>query len=599
MDPWRLWPDFDDAWILYEDESLIAVDKPAGIPSQAADPAHPDDLVTRLRGYLERRARERGGRASETYLGVHQRLDKDTSGVLVMTLRRDANASMAAQFEGRKVDKRYKAAVSGWERKGEVELRDWLAPGDGGRMRVARAGGGAGVRAGAGAGAGVRAGAGAGERGADLAVTRVREIARRGDRSILDLRLETGRTHQARVQLANAGAAVAGDRLYEGAEAPRLMLHASEIHLVHPKTQEDLAVLAPTPPDFDLWLESGDPGARIYDDPSALERTLKRAVMGRYALGHAGEGPEATTAFRLVNDVGDGLPGLVVDLFGEWLVAELHGDDTELFGNEARKERVLDALEALGTEGVYLKVRPKQASTLVDTRREDLAPKLPVRGTPAPFDVTVHENGIPYRVRLGDGLQTGLFLDQRANRLRVRDAAKGKRVCNLFAYTCAFSVAAARGGAITTVSVDAAIPALERGRENFELSGIPAGTSHSFVAEDCFAWLARARKKGELFDLVLLDPPSYSSTKKRRFVAKTDYTELAAEALALLAPGGTLFACLNHRGIPKGRFRKILHDAARSAHKEVLQAKDLPTPSDFPTPQTGESHLKAVWLTIR
>jgi len=102
MDRAWLWPDFDDAWILYEDDFLIAVDKPAGIPSQAADPERPDDLVTRLSAHLL----ARGGR--EPYLGVHQRLDKDTSGVLVLAKRREANASLAMQFEGRKVEKRYR-----------------------------------------------------------------------------------------------------------------------------------------------------------------------------------------------------------------------------------------------------------------------------------------------------------------------------------------------------------------------------------------------------------------------------------------------------------------------------------------------------------
>jgi len=578
MDSARLWPDFDDGWILYEDDALIAVDKPAGMPSQAVDPARPDDVVTRLRAHLA--ARPRTGRwmgpPSETYLGVHQRLDKDTSGVLVMTRRRDVNAKVAAEFEGRKVDKRYKAAVTGWKRKGEVALRDWLAPGDGGRVRVARQG----------------------EKGADLAVTRVREVARRGDRAILDVRLETGRTHQARVQLAHAGSPVAGDRLYGGAPAPRLLLHASELGMTHPATNEALRVRSPDPPDFAAWLEHGDLGARVYDDEEALARTLARAVLGRYALGHAGEGPEATTAFRLVNEAGDGLPGLVVDLFDAWLVAELHGDDVELFGNDARRDRVLDALLALGVEGVYLKVRPKQASTLVDTRREDLAPRLPVRGTEAPPELVVLESGIPYGVRLGDGLQTGIFLDQRTNRLRVREASKDRRVCNLFAYTCAFSVAAARGEAKATVSVDAAATALERGRQNFERAGIACGAAHTFVAEDAFAWIERARKKGERFDLVLLDPPSYSSTKKRRFVAKSDYAELAAEAMALVAPGGALFACVNHRGITRARFRKTLYDAARAAGREVVQAKDMPTPLDFPASLGGESHLKAVWMRL-
>ena len=108
MDPLRVWPDFDDAWVVYEDEDLIAVDKPAFMPSQAADEARPDDLVTRLRAWLT--ARGVGG----SYLGVHQRLDRDTSGVVVMTRRKEANASIARQFEGRAAEKPYLAGVTGW-----------------------------------------------------------------------------------------------------------------------------------------------------------------------------------------------------------------------------------------------------------------------------------------------------------------------------------------------------------------------------------------------------------------------------------------------------------------------------------------------------
>ncbi len=571
MDRTALWPDFDDAWIVYEDDDLVAVDKPAGMPSQAADPGRKDDLVTRLTAHLL----ARGG--PKPYLGVHQRLDQDTSGVLVMTKRREANASLAAQFEGRSVEKRYRAAVTGWPRgRRSATLRDALAPGEGGHTRVARPG----------------------EKGTQPAVTRVDEVGRAGERTVLTLALETGRTHQARVQLAHAHAPIAGDRLYGGAPAPRLLLHASDVTLAHPRTRKKLEIRAPIPADFGLWLAHGDLGVRVYDDGSALALTVARAVLRRHALGRAASAPLATTAFRLVNEGGDALPSLAVDVYGDWLVAHLYADDAGLWDDASRKDRLFDALGSLGADGVYVKVRPRQANTLVDTRREDLAPKDPVRGTPAPNEIEVLEDGIPYGVRLGDGLSTGLFLDQRANRRRVREASGGKSVLNLFAYTCAFSVAAARGGASRTVSVDAAAVALERGRQNFARAGLGAEGAHAFIAEDVFAWLGRAKKRSERFDLVVLDPPSYSSTKKRRFVAKTDYADLAAEAMALVESGGLLVACANHRGIAKARFRRLLHEAARAAGREVIQAKDLPSPSDFPAPLGGESHLKIVWVRL-
>src|SRR5271170_1295968 len=106
MDRARVWPALDDAWVLHEDADLIVLDKPDGVASQAADPERPDDVLARLREV----------RGKGAYFGVHQRLDRDTSGVLVLTRRREANGPIAAQFEKRAVEKTYVAGVAGWPR---------------------------------------------------------------------------------------------------------------------------------------------------------------------------------------------------------------------------------------------------------------------------------------------------------------------------------------------------------------------------------------------------------------------------------------------------------------------------------------------------
>jgi 23S rRNA (cytosine1962-C5)-methyltransferase len=592
MDPRRVWPDFDEKWIRYEDDDVIVVDKPVGVPSQPADPERPDDLVTRLRAHLEARD---GHRA---YLGIHQRLDKDTSGVLLMTRRREANAAIAAQFEGRKVTKRYLACVTGWPRKAaRTTLRNALAL-EGGRMRVTSPG----------------------DRRGDLAITHVERLADREDRALLGLTLETGRTHQARVQLAHAGAPIAGDRLYGGGGAPRLMLHASSIELVHPQTRAVLRVDADAPPEFDDWLKHGDMGVRIYDEPAALDRAIARAVQARFALGRAIETGHVTTAFRLGNEAGDGLPSLAVDLYDGYLVAQFYGDardelprgggpttargarrsaraGDDTWRDPARRERVLDRLFALGARGVYLKQRTKQAN-VPNVRREELSPRSPVRGEAAPDEFEILEDGLAYTVRLADGPSTGIFLDQRHNRRRVRDFADGKSVLNLFAYTCPFSMAAAAGGAPRTTSVDVAMPALERGRANMQRAGLLHRGDHRFIADDVFAWMPRAQRAKESFDLVIVDPPSFATTKRTTFAVASDYAELAAQAMALVLAKGALLACINHRGVTRARFRRFLHDAARIAQRKVAQLKDLPDPSDFPAPLGGECHLKSAWVTF-
>ena len=601
----RLWSYFDKDYVLYEDDDLIAVHKPAGVPSQAANPERPDDVVMRLRAYLA----GRDGRA-DPYLGVHQRLDRDTSGVLLFTKRPEVNAALARQFEGRTLRKHYLAVVTGWPaRAREITLDDQLRKGDGGRMEVVAAprGGRPAMTHGRPSPRGrPTAHQGSGAAGAQRAVTHVRVKTRKDDRALLELRLETGRTHQARVQLAHAGGSIAGDPLYRGAPAPRLMLHAAGLELEHPRTGKRLVITDDAPADMVDYVERGDRGASIYDDVPALDRALALAVERRWALGRSAlQDPEErrTTAFRLVNEEGDALPGLAVDVYGDHLVAQLYVGG--IWEDAARRDRVLDRLHALGFDGIYLKLRPKQANVLVDTRRDDLAPALPVRGGPTPTtEIEIREEGVPFRVRLGDGLSTGVFLDQRPNRKLVREISSGAHVLNLFSYTCGFSVAAALGGAARTVSVDASVLALERGRSNFEAAGVALGrgtaasAAHSFVAEDVFAWLARAATKKERFDVVIVDPPSYSSTKKRRFVAESDYDDLVAMAARVLAPRGKLVACCNHRGLARAKLRRFVAQGMHAEKHELAQLKDLPDAPDFPPPLGREPHMKSVLATL-
>jgi 23S rRNA (cytosine1962-C5)-methyltransferase len=587
---------FRAEWVLHEDDDVIVVNKPARVPSEAPDPAVADDLPTRLAEWLAARdaGASRAAEGARAYLGIHQRLDRDTSGVILFARRREANPGLARAFEGRDVDKEYVAGVVGWRRDARnVVLRHRLAPGAGGRMHVAHA---------------------RHPDGKD-AETHVRVLARCGARALLACRIRTGRTHQIRAQLAAEGAPVAGDALYGGAltgaeAAPRLLLHARSLSLPHPRTRERLSVVAEPPGSFARWLADG---ARApYDDAATLRERLADAVQARYALGRLrARGPDPTTCFRLVHEEGDGLPGLAVDVYGDHLLAHLYGDDVR-----ACEREVLDALHALGFDGVYVKYRPRQANVLGDSRRADVAPPAPLRGAPTPApEQIVYEDGLPLRVRLGDGLSTGLFLDQRDNRRRVRESSRGLRVLNLFAYTCSVTAAAAAGGAALTVSVDASADVLARGQANVQAARALAvaveGAGHAaargddrFVVADAFAFLERAAARGERFDLVVVDPPTYSTTRASRWTSGNAWKDLAAACLRVVAPGGRLLASSNDRRMTLARFRRLLHEGARAAGVEIAQLKDLPPPRDFPPnvplPDGALApHLKSALVTLR
>lgn len=169
-------------------------------------------------------------------------------------------------------------------------------------------------------------------------------------------------------------------------------------------------------------------------------------------------------------------------------------------------------------------------------------------------DFVVREHGRAFWVNLDKYLDTGLFLDHRNTRRRVGDMAAGKRFLNLFAYTGSFSVYAASGGAVSSESVDLSNTYLDWARRNFALNGID-GTAHRIVRADVFGYLQDAARAGKQFDLIVMDPPSFSNSKKMRDILdiQRDHVRLVDGAMRLLVPGGTLFFSNNRRGFVIGQ----------------------------------------------
>jgi 23S rRNA (cytosine1962-C5)-methyltransferase len=267
-----------------------------------------------------------------------------------------------------------------------------------------------------------------------------------------------------------------------------------------------------------------------------------------------------TNAYRLINRAADGFPDLAVDRYANVLVAHLytHGRRTAL------PKRVLEALAAeTGAEAVYIKYRPDQGSVLDEAGRQDLAPPQPLFGR-AVDELEALENGLRFIIRPGDGLSTGLFLDMRETRAWVAARAAGRTVLNCFAYTCGFGVAAWRGGAARAVNVDVSRRYLDWGRANAERNGF-APPATDLIFGDVFDWLRRFGRRGQTFDLVILDPPSYATTRQTRFSVERDYAGLVALAAPLVAPGGELLACANTHTLPARSFTAMLRAGLEQA----------------------------------
>jgi 23S rRNA (cytosine1962-C5)-methyltransferase len=326
-----------------------------------------------------------------------------------------------------------------------------------------------------------------------------------------------------------------------------------------------------------------------FDEGETIDAAFFRARVGA-AVARRTVFADATDAVRLIHGEADGLPGVVCDRYAEVAVLQLSSA-----GAERWRDAIVDAvIAASGCRAAYersdLEVReleglPARAGTL--------------RGAPADI-VTVAEHGIRYRVDVAHGQKTGFYLDQRANRHRIRALAPGRDVLNAFCYTGGFSLSAAAGGARSVLSIDSSAAALALARENFALNGLDAPVAEWHEA-DVFSALRALRNSGRAFDLIVLDPPKFAPTAAHAGRAARAYKDINLLALKLLRPGGALatFSCSG--GVSPELFQKIVAGAAVDAGAEVqilgrFQADaDHPVVLSFPE---GE-YLKGLLLEKR
>jgi 23S rRNA (cytosine1962-C5)-methyltransferase len=392
---------------------------------------------------------------------------------------------------------------------------------------------------------------------------------------LVEARPRTGRTHQVRVHAARLGMPIVGDAAYGGAPGARLFLHAARVTFAHPAGTGPVTVEAPAPATFRAVLE----GAPAHG-PTTAARCAREA---RAPLVD----PAATDAYLWIDRHHDGFPDLRVERLGPAAVA-LRYDEREGPLPRATLEALLAAAPEL--EAVWEQRRPRRGAG---------GPAACLHGAAAPR-LVVRELGLRFQLDLAASpTSTGLFLDQRETRRRLLglDLA-GKTVLNAFAHTGALSVAAARVGA-TTTSLDLSRRYLDWARENLALNDLDPA-AHDFIYGDALEWMRRLEKKGRRFDLVLVDPPSFSTTGKGKgaWSVERDLGAIVALAARLVAPaGGALYVSTNLRRLPPARFLALVDEGLAAAGRPG-QVEWTTLPLDHRTGPQDPPYLKGAWVTL-
>jgi len=489
--------------VLFENDHLLAVDKPPGIATHSPDP----DLYWGMYEYFHWR------NPDLPRLSILHRLDRDTSGVLLFAKSAEAARELGRQWESGEVSKRYLFAT-----RRKPKRDSWKS-----------------------------------ERaiGGQKACTEFSARGMAGAFHLIEATPKTGRTHQVRIHAAESGVPVVGDHEHGDADDDwPLLLHAAELRCRPPGAGREAVFESPLPGPFSAataadawWLRAGLLRERIVPDSEAV---------------------------RWVHGAADGFAGQAVDRYGDvWVLSNF-------------SDKPSDRLEKL-LAGRKLVVKRYLGQGRVENT-----------GQTAPVVLT--EDGLRFEIRFEEATTTGLFLDQRENRLRLKRllaALPPGPVLNCFAHTCSFSVVAASAGR-AAASVDLSAKYLEWGNRNFELNGLDPKL-HRCLRGDAADWIKRLRKKGEKFAVVILDPPSFSRAKSGDFRVERDLGPLVREAAALVLPGGAMLVATNFQ---KWSPDTLLSTVRTALHGRKAAIDRLPLPPDFPHHAGEKLWMKSVWVTL-
>ncbi len=516
-----------------EIEDLLFVNKPSGIPTHRP---HPD-----RQGFVEWWQRKQSAE-----LKICQRLDKETSGAMMFAKSKQAATVLTNMFAERKVEKEYlfisteKSKLEEWwviEKKAEGALvKEHPGPKEG--------------------------------EGAE-SLTRIVRVSSHDSLYLYKAFPKTGKTHQIRKHATQSGIPILGDDEYGGSTFPRLMLHCRRLEL--PWQGETLC-----------WEV---PPSRLFENiHECLDLQWSRWVLAyerRQILFP--EKLNSQQALRVFHEETGDLRGEQV---GEKMIL---GWWSKQRPTEAERQKIKKLMDTFDIRQWVFQWRPGAQdpdSTTLLLNSADFVTE----------DWHFWENEVQYLGSLDRGQNFGLFLDQRDRRKWVKDHGQGKKVLNLFAFTCGFSLNAALGGADQVVSVDLYRKYLDWGKENFQINGIdPNQSQYEWRAMDSLEYLEYALRKKRRFDIIICDPPSFSRHKKskKKFSVEKDYKRLLDLCEGCLAPGGTLLFSTNFEKWSWDQWQKALAEWGGGSSLHSLQTS--PSQWDYEWQASG-ANLKAFFL---
>lgn len=526
---------------LFEDENVLVVNKPAGVDVGRGGAAEAEGLVDWLLSFRDQ---------ADELVPVN-RLSRYESGALVLAKNRTTHGILRKTLRDRHVQQEFVAVVEGRMGKTTLHLG---AKGESAKRRTRSSQTRAKTR-------------GNISTPASTVFTRLYEGPKR---TLIRCATRAETTHRLRAELRSVGLRLVGDSLRQ-AEGRRkrhaqTCLHLSRIAIRLPGVGRP-RVLRSNPP-------------RMFRNATDGERDYSRRLHAALTRRLACLAEPDTDIYRLITGSEEDLSGVVVECFGPALILQLHG--TNVWTREDLKALARWYMDRLDITAVYVK---RFAKDRASARGQDAAAhdeSKPFMGRAVAEEIVARERGLNFRIRPYDGLSVGLYANHRENRSRIRSLSKDKDVLNLFSYTCGFSVAAASGQAAMTVSVDVSKKFLDWGRRNFEANALNPD-DHRFVTSSAFDFLKRTAKRGEAFDIIILDPPTFAHARKRGadFSVSRDLAELIGASLGVLRPAGILLVSTNYRRMSlSGMQQRIERGAGRRKFK-ILETP--PLPPDFAT----------------